>query len=296
MLEALLPRSGGRYLDGTTGGAGHATAILEASSPDGFLYGCDRDEDALQAAGERLARFAGRFELRRGNFADAADWIRTGSLHGVLLDLGVSSHQLDTPERGFSFQHEGPLDMRMDRSGGPTAAELVNGLPAEELARILWNYGDERDSRRIARAIEAERKMRPFTTTAQLANFLERLMPRRGSPTHPATRSFQALRIAVNGELEAVHRGLERLFPLLAPGGRLAVITFHSLEDRIVKDFMRREARDYDFSTPEDHPDFRTPRAPRGIELHRKGIAPTEAETASNPRARSARLRVLERI
>lgn len=295
-LAALRPRSGGHYLDGTVGGAGHARAVLEASSPAGFLFGCDRDADAIQAAGGRLAEFNGRFELRLANYTEAVTWIPAGSLDGVLLDLGVSSHQLDSPGRGFSFQHEGPLDMRMDRRDGPTAADLVNGLPAEELARIFWTLGDERHSRRIARAIEAGRTMRPFTSTLQLAAFIEQLVPRRGARIHPATRVFQALRIAVNDELAAVRQSLAGLFGLLRPGGRLAVITFHSLEDRIVKDFIRTEARDYDVVGDHDHPDFRKPRPARGIELFRKGLVASEAETTVNPRARSARLRVVERV
>lgn len=297
VVTALQPKAHGRYLDGTLGGGGHAEAILEASSPDGFLYGFDRDPAALRAAGDRLDRFRGRTEIHHGDFSGADRWIAPGSLDGILLDLGVSSHQLDTPDRGFSFQQDGPLDMRMDPSGGgPTAADLVNTLPAGELADLFWNLGDERHSRRIAQALVEERRNRPFTTTGQLAASIERVCPRRGSPTHPATRCFQALRIATNGELVSVREGLERAFPLLTAGGRLAVISFHSLEDRIVKDFMRREARDYDFEGPVDHPHLRTPRPPRGRDLARKGMAASDAELAANPRARSARLRVLERL
>jgi 16S rRNA (cytosine1402-N4)-methyltransferase len=295
-LAALRPRSGGRYLDGTVGGAGHSEAILSSSAPDGFLCGCDRDDDALEAAGRRLSVFPGRFELRRGNFSEAAGWIPAGTLDGVLLDLGVSSHQIDSPERGFSFQHDGPLDMRMDRRGGPTAADLVNGLPAEELARIFWKWGEERESRRIARALESERRMRPFTTTLSLAGFIESLVPRRGARLHPATRVFQALRIAVNEELASLEAALPALFNLLRPQGRLAVITFHSLEDRIVKDYFRTEAREYEIRGSYDHPDFRVPRAARGLDLHRRGLVASDEETAANPRSRSARLRVLERI
>ncbi len=297
VVTALQPKAHGRYLDGTLGGGGHAEAILEASSPGGFLYGCDRDPAALRAAGDRLDRFVGRTEIHHGNFSGADQWIAPGSLDGILLDLGVSSHQLDTPDRGFSFQQDGPLDMRMDPTGGgPTAADLVNTLPAGELADLFWSLGDERHSRRIAQALVEERRNRPFTTTGQLAASIERVCPRRGSPTHPATRCFQALRIATNGELASVREGLERAFPLLAPGGRLAVISFQSLEDRIVKEFMRREARDYDFEGPVDHPHLRTPRPARGRDLARKGIVASEAELAANPRARSARLRVLERL
>jgi 16S rRNA (cytosine1402-N4)-methyltransferase len=297
VVTSLQPKAHGRYLDGTLGGGGHASAILEASSPDGFLYGCDRDAEALAAAHDRLKPYGDRFKTRQCNFTEADRWIAPQSLDGVLLDLGVSSHQLDTPERGFSFQKDGPLDMRMDQNGpGPTAADLVNSLPADELADLFWKLGDERHSRKIARAIETERRNRPFTTTGQLAQFIERICPRRGAPTHPATRCFQALRIATNDELTSVQDGLERAFRLLIPGGRLAVISFQSLEDRIVKEFMRREARDYDFEGPEDHPDFRHPRHRRGKELVRKGLVASESELDTNPRARSARLRVLERL
>jgi len=297
VVSALQPKAHGRYLDGTLGGGGHAEAILEASSPDGFLYGCDRDSEALAAASERLKAFSDRLETHHCNFTDADRWIAPHSLDGILLDLGVSSHQLDTPGRGFSFQADGPLDMRMDQNGsGPTAADLVNSLPADQLADLFWRFGDERHSRKIARAIETERRNRPFTSTGQLARFIERICPRRGSPTHPATRCFQALRVATNDELKSVENGLERSFRLLAPGGRLAVISFQSQEDRLVKEFMRREARDYDFDGPEDHPDFRRPRHPRGRELARKGIVASESELSTNPRARSARLRVIERL
>ena len=297
VVTALQPKAHGRYLDGTLGGGGHAEAILEAGSPGGFLYGCDRDPAALRAAGDRLGRFEGRTEIHHGDFSGADQWITPGSLDGILFDLGVSSHQLDTADRGFSFQQDGPLDMRMDPTGGgPTAADLVNTLPAGELADLFWSLGDERHSRRIAQALVEDRRNRPFTTTGQLAASIERVCPRRGSPTHPATRCFQALRIATNGELASVREGLERAFPLLTPGGRLAVISFHSLEDRIVKEFMRREARDYDYEGPVDHPHLRTPRPPRGRELARKGIVASDAELAANPRARSARLRVLERL
>jgi 16S rRNA (cytosine1402-N4)-methyltransferase len=297
VVSALQPKPHGRYLDGTLGGGGHAEAILEASSPDGFLYGCDRDSEALDAVRKRLKPFSDRLETHHCNFTEADQWIAPRSLDGILLDLGVSSHQLDTPGRGFSFQADGPLDMRMDQNGaGPTAADLVNSLPADQLADLFWRFGDERHSRKIARAIETERRNRPFTSTGQLARFIERICPRRGSPTHPATRCFQALRVATNDELKSVEDGLERSFHLLAPGGRLAVISFQSQEDRLVKEFMRREARDYDFDGPEDHPDFRHPRPPRGRELARKGIVASESELDANPRARSARLRIIERL
>ncbi len=295
-LTALRPRAGGQYLDGTLGGAGHARAILEASGPDGFLFGCDQDADAVQTSTERLAAFTHRVELRQVNYSEMGEWIKPNSLDGILLDLGVSSHQLDCPERGFSLQLDGPLDMRMDRRVGLTAANLVNSLSAEELADLFWRLGDERNSRRIARALETERRLRPFVSTLQLASFVEKIVPRNGARIHPATRVFQALRISVNNELDVIGKSIGVLFQMLRPGGRLAVITFQSLEDRIVKTFVRTEAREYDITGDFDHPDFRQPRRPRGIELQRKGWAASDSEIALNPRSRSARLRVIERL
>lgn len=298
VLAALRPRAGGRYFDGCCGGAGHSAAILEASSPTGFLYACDQDGDAVAAATEDLARFAGRFELRRMNFSEAAAWVPNGACDGALLDLGVSSHQLDTAERGFSFQADGPLDMRMDRRRPRTAADLVNQRPPAELAQIFWEYGDERESRRIARAIGEERAMYRIESTRQLATLVARVSPRHGRRVHPATRVFQALRIAVNDELGALESGLAAAMELLKTGGRLAVISFHSLEDRVVKEFMRTECRDYDLppDVAEDLPHLRTPRAPRAVLVNRKPIRPSVRELEINPRARSAQLRVLEKI
>jgi len=298
VLAALRPRAGKRYFDGCCGGAGHGVAILEASAQTGFLFACDRDGDAVAVATERLARFAGRFELRRLNFADLGDWIGVGSCAGALLDLGVSSYQLDTAGRGFSFQQEGPLDMRMDRDQDATAADLVNTLPAEELASIFWEFGDERESRRIARALVRERTMRPFETTTQLAELVEQVCPRRGRRAHPATRVFQALRIAVNDELGSLRRGLRATVEILEPGGRLAVLTFQSLEDRLVREFMRAEAKDYDLpkGCETDQPHLRRERPPRGILVSRKALLPSAAEQAENPRSRSAQLRVIEKL
>jgi 16S rRNA (cytosine1402-N4)-methyltransferase len=260
------------------------------------LYGCDRDGGALEAAGSRLEKFAGRFELRRGNFSDLADWIALTSCDGVLMDLGVSSPQLDRAERGFSFQHDGPLDMRMDDRQQLTAADLINRESAEELARIFWEYGDERDSRRFARAIEHDRAQRRFETTRQLAELIERLVPRYGRKAHPATRVFQALRIAVNDELGSLRQGLTAAVQLLKPGGRLAVITFHSLEDRVVKDYGREKSRDYFYPGQVDVPELRQPRVPELKWVSRKAVLPTERETTENPRSRSAQLRVMEKI
>ena len=295
VLAAMRPQAGGCYGDGTVGGAGHAAAILAASSPTGWLFGCDRDGAAVEAAQARLAEFAGRFEIRRGNHAELAEWVPAGSCDAVLLDLGVSSAQLDRPERGFSFQQDGPLDMRMDTRQPPTAAELVNTASAEELAKIFWELGNERDSRRFAKAIVHDRKERPFGTTRQLAELIERLSPRAGRRTHPATKVFQALRLAVNDEMGSLKRGLVAALTILKPGGRLAVITFHSLEDRVVKDFGRARARDYTFSGGMDVPELREPRTPELRWTNRKAIKPGAAELAENPRSRSAQLRVFEK-
>jgi 16S rRNA (cytosine1402-N4)-methyltransferase len=297
VLTALRPRPTGRYADGTLGGAGHAVQLLAATSPTGWLYGCDRDGAAVEAAQARLAvQFAGRFELRRGNYSELADWVPAGDCDGVLLDLGVSSPQLDRPERGFSFQADGPLDMRMDDRQTLTAADLVNDEEVEALAKIFWEYGDERDSRRFARAIAHDRALRKFTTTRQLAELIERIAPRHGKKAHPATKVFQALRIAVNDEIGSLKRGLAGAVKILRPGGRLAVITFHSLEDRIVKEFGRERTRDYTFDGPVDVPELRRPCAPELKWVSRKAVVPGETELQENPRARSAQLRILEKI
>jgi 16S rRNA (cytosine1402-N4)-methyltransferase len=295
VLDALKPHPGGRYADGTVGGAGHAASILAASSPTGWVSGCDRDGVAVETARKRLAeKFAGRFEIRRGNYSEMAEWIPVASCDGVLLDLGVSSPQLESAERGFSFQHDGPLDMRMDDRQPLTAADLVNSLGAEELATIFWDFGGERDSRRFAKAIVHDRTLRKFETTKQLAELIGRLAPRRGKKTHPATKVFQALRIAVNDEVGSLKRGLEAAVKILKPGGRLAVITFHSLEDRLVKAFGREKTRDYTFSGGVDVPELRQPHVPEMKWVSRKAILPGEVELRENPRARSAQLRVLE--
>lgn len=296
VLAGLQVRPGGRYGDGTLGGAGHAEAILMASGPDGWLEGCDRDSDAVEAARLRLAPFASRCRLHHGDFSRLPEWVATESCDGVLLDLGVSSPQLDQAERGFSFQEEGPLDMRMDRTQDLTAAKLLNELDAAELARILWEFGGERESRRIARAIERERQARKIETTRQLAGLIERLLPRKGRRTHPATRTFQALRIVVNDEIGLLRRGLAAVWTILKPGGRLAVITFHSLEDRTVKEFGRLLARDYAVEGEVDVPELRRPVEPQLRWVSRKAILPSAAELAENPRARSAQLRLMEKI
>jgi 16S rRNA (cytosine1402-N4)-methyltransferase len=296
VLTALSPESGGRYADGTIGGGGHAAAILAASSPNGWLFGCDRDCAAVEAARVQLAEFAGRFEIRQGNFADLAGWLPAGGCDGVLLDLGVSSAQLDAPERGFSFQHDGPLDMRMDTRQTTTAAYLVNSASADELAKLFWELGGERDARKFAKAIVCEREQRQFRTTRQLAELIERLSPRGSRRTHPATKVFQALRLAVNDEIGSLESGLLAALKVLKPGGRLAVITFHSLEDRVVKAFGRARARDYTFTGGVGVPELRAPRTPEVKWLNRRAIKPGAAEVAENPCSRSAQLRVMEKL
>ncbi|MDB6036916.1 MAG: Ribosomal small subunit methyltransferase [Verrucomicrobiales bacterium] len=297
VLSSLKPRPGGRYLDGTVGGAGHASAILEQSSPDGWLWGFDQDADAIEAAGRRLGdRFAGRFELRLASFAVLEQWVPPETCDGVLLDLGVSSPQLDRAERGFSFQNEGPLDMRMDRRNPITAASLVNEAEVEELARIFWEYGGERDSRRIARAIARARGQRRVESTRQLADLIEHEVPRHGQRSHPATKVFQALRIVVNDEIQVLRRGLDACWKVLKPEGVLAVITFHSLEDRIVKEFGRGLARDYEVPGEVDVPELRKPKPPELSWISRKAIQPGDLELRENPRARSAQLRLMRKL
>jgi 16S rRNA (cytosine1402-N4)-methyltransferase len=295
-VAALQPRDGGWYADGTIGGGGHAEAILAASSPTGRLFGCDRDDAAVEAARARLAPYANRVEIRQCNFAELAEWVPERSCDGVLLDLGLSSAQINSAERGFSFQQDGPLDMRADRRQRLTAADLVNELDPEELARMFWRWGGEPESRRIARAIARARKQCRLETTGQLASLIERVLPRCGRRTHPATGVFQALRIAVNDEMSSLESGLAAAVRVLRPGGRLAVISFHSLEDRRVKDFGRARARDYTFTGGVDVPELRVPRPPELKWITRKAVKPSAAEVAANPRSRSAQLRVMERL
>ncbi len=294
VIAGLRVQPGGRYIDATVGGGGHASEILAASAPDGRLLGLDRDPGALEVAGHRLARFEGRWELVQTSFAhlrevaEAHDFFEAD---GILFDLGLSSLQLADEERGFSFMADGPLDMRFDpSSAGPTAADLVNTLSAEALADVLYEYGEERASRRIAEAlIEA----RPLETTRELAEVIEGAVGRRRRRLHPATLTFQALRIAVNDELEAVKAALPQAVGLLRPGARLAVIAFHSLEDRMVKRFMRRESKDC--ICPRELPICTCDHEASLRVITRKPLRPTEEEVARNPRSRSARLRIAER-
>ena len=296
VLDALKPRAGGRYLDGTVGGAGHASRILAASAPDGYLIGFDQDAMAMEAAQARLqAEFAGRFELHRANYSQAREFVAENSCEGALLDLGVSSPQLDRAERGFSFMAEGPLDMRQDQRQSETAAGVVNGWSSEELVKIFWELGGERDSRRLARVIERERAFRKIETTRQLADLIERASPRHGRKSHPATKIFLALRMEVNQELPRLTEGLAACWSALKVGGVLAVITFHSLEDRLVKDFGRGLTRGYDVVGEVDRPEFRKER-PAQARWVTKRAEPSESELAENPRARSAQLRALEKL
>ena len=277
-LELLAVRPGGSYADGTVGLGGHAVEVLRRSAPDGRLLAVDRDPEALERSRERLAEFGPRVRLEHADWRELPALLGDERPQGVLLDLGVSSLQLDTPERGFSFRADGPLDMRMDRTGGPTAAEVVNRMPEDELADVLYHFGEERASRRIARAIVRARQRVHLRTTGELAAVVRGASGRpRGRGLDPATLTFQALRIYVNRELEGLRPALEQIALRLAPGGRLAVIAFHSLEDREVKNAFRDLARG----------DFRL--------LTRKPIRPSDEEVARNPRARSARLRGLER-
>lgn len=300
VLSLLEPRRGGVFVDGTLGGGGHAEALLSLLPPGSKLYGIDRDAAAIQAASSRLASFGERVVPLRGNFFRMGELLKAEgetAVDGILLDLGVSSHQLDTPERGFSYHEDAPLDMRMDASAPLSAYEVVNGYSAEELGRIIRDYGEERYAARVARAIVRTREAEgPISGTVRLAEIIKGAIPaanRREGP-HPARRTFQALRIEVNGELEGLGQAIEAAHGLLRPGGRMAVITFHSLEDRIVKQAFRR------FENPcvcdPGAPVCICGRNPTARVLTRKPLTAGEAELAENPRARSAKLRGIEKL
>jgi 16S rRNA (cytosine1402-N4)-methyltransferase len=294
VVDGLKTEPGGRYIDATVGGGGHAYELLAASSPDGQLLGLDRDPAALEIANARLAGYDARFELAHSSFARLAEVAAAHDfvpVDGILLDLGLSSLQLADADRGFSFLADGPLDMRFDpTSGGRTAADLVNHLSSEELADILYRYGEERQSRRIARAIVGAR---PLHTTRELADVIVQAVGRRRDRLHPATLAFQALRIAVNDELTALERALPQAVRLLVPGGRLVVIAFHSLEDRIVKRFLRRESRNC--ICPPELPICTCDHQATLNVITRQPVRPTDEEIRFNPRSRSARLRIAER-
>jgi 16S rRNA (cytosine1402-N4)-methyltransferase len=292
IIHALSPRAGGRYIDGTLGAGGHAAGILEASAPDGELLGLDLDPQALVIARERLSGFGERTHIIRASYLEMAEQARSlgwEQVDGIVLDLGLSSMQLDTAERGFSFLQDGPLDMRFDPMLGSSAADLLNSLDEAELADILFRYGEERLSRRIARAIVNHR---PLSTTRELADLVLKTIGKR-ERIHPATRTFQALRIAVNSELEAVERVLPQAVKMLKQGGRLAVISFHSLEDRIVKTYFRYEGRDC--ICPPQQPVCTCEHRAQITEINRKPIEASPEEVARNSRARSAKLRIVEK-
>jgi len=300
VLADLAPRDGGIYLDATFGGGGYAGAILAAAACT--VWAIDRDPEAIARGAALAARHPGRLHLLHGAFADMMDLLGAhgvSALDGIVFDLGVSSFQIDDPGRGFSFRHDGPLDMRMARAG-TSAADLVNTLSERELADTLYELGEERASRRIAKAIVAARAEAPITTTGRLASIIRAVLPPDRSGHHPATRSFQALRIRVNDELGQIERALEQAARLLAPGGRLVVVSFHSLEDRLVKRFMAEAAGRTPAPSRHD-PAGLLARGDAGFRLvatrSKPGAAkPGEAETDANPRARSARLRAMERL
>lgn len=299
-MQSLALSDGGVYVDGTLGGGGHSEGILMATGPTGRVIGIDQDDEALAAAGARLAVYGERFVACKSNFAEMADvlaGLQVDGVDGVLLDIGVSSHQLDDAGRGFSYMQDGPLDMRMNQSGGRTAADLLAEASAGELADIIYRYGEERFSRRIAARIVAKREEQPITGTLQLADIVRSAIPaakRRHEEQHPAKRTFQALRIAVNDELGVLERGLRAAFAALRPGGRLSVITFHSLEDRIVKEYFVSLARGCD--CPPEFPICVCGKKPQARIINRKPVTASAAELEENPRARSAKLRTVEKL
>ncbi len=299
VLRFLQPRPGGYYIDGTVGGGGHTAAILERSAPDGRVLGIDTDVQALARVRERLTEYVenGRLVLKHGNFAELGRLTHeagVASVQGVLLDLGFSSDQMEDPQRGFSFSVDGPLDMRLDSSLEVSAADLVNTASERQLADIFWRYGEEARSRRLARRIVQERAKRAITRTTQLAALVAAGVPYKPGAIHPATKVFQALRIAVNSELERLETTLPQVVDVLQRGGRMVIISFHSLEDRMVKEFMRREATDC----------LCPPRVPVCVCGHKarvrlltpKPLVPTAQEIERNPRARSAKLRAAESV
>ncbi len=299
VLDLLAPERGGIFVDGTLGGGGHAEAVLSHLPAEGRLIGIDRDSTAIQAASERLSPYGDRFQAVKGNFFDMPALLAEQGVHqvdGILLDLGVSSYQLDTPERGFSYHEDAPLDMRMDESAPLCAYQVVNEYSQEALKGIIWDYGEERYAGRIAGAIVRARAQKPIASTLELAQIIKNAIPaanRREGP-HPARRTFQALRIAVNGELDGLDRAISQAHDLLSPGGRMAVITFHSLEDRIIKNAFRQF----------EHPCTCDPRAPIctcGKKptvriLTKKPLVAGPEELEYNPRSRSAKLRGIEKL
>ncbi len=295
VLEALRPRSGGVYVDCTFGRGGHAVALLERIGPEGIVIGLDKDPEAV-ATGRKLAEKDARLHIHRGPFSGLAQVAKAeevfGRVDGILFDLGVSSPQLDAAGRGFSFRRNGPLDMRMDPDAGPSAAEWINSVREMELTQVLKTFGEERYAKRVAAAIVRARRAEPISTTSQLAEIVASAIPVRERSKDPATRTFQAIRIHINRELEEIQQALGQVIHVLAVGGRLAVISFHSLEDRLVKRFIRDLARGD--RLPRDLPVPESALEPR-LRPVGKAIRPSETEVARNPRARSAILRIAEK-
>lgn len=299
VIHYLNPRTGGVYLDGTLGGGGHARLILERCTPGGMLIGIDQDQEALRATGQRLAEFGASAQLVHGNFGELEthlDRLGISTLDGFILDIGVSSHQLDSGNRGFSFQHDAPLDMRMDTSQGDTAADLLNELPEQELERIIRDYGEERWAKRIASFIAHARSETPITGTFQLVDIIKGAVPKAkwDERIHPATRTFQGIRIAVNRELENLEKGLRAALDRLGPGGRGVVISFHSLEDRIVKHIFREYTTGC--TCPRNLPVCVCTSRPRVRILTSRPVTASDAEISGNPRSRSAKLRAAEKL
>jgi 16S rRNA (cytosine1402-N4)-methyltransferase len=297
-VDLLAPRSGGVYVDGTLGGGGHAEEVLKRSAPDGIIIGLDQDKEAVARSGERLAEYGARALLRQANFRDLAQVLaelKIERVDGVLLDLGLSWFHLRSPERGFSFMSDGPLDMRMDAGRTTTAADLVNTLSRNDLTRIIREYGEDNRAYAIAKAIERARDREPITRTTQLSQIISSVFPtyppRR---IHPATLTFQALRIAVNDELDALREGLDQAIGLLRPGGRIAVISFHSLEDRIVKQAFVAHAKGC--VCPPRLPVCRCGKKPDLKVLTKRPVMASEREVMENPAARSAKLRAAEKV
>jgi 16S rRNA (cytosine1402-N4)-methyltransferase len=294
IIHALQPRNGGRYVDGTLGAGGHARGILEACAPDGQLLGLDVDPQALAIARETLAPYEGRVHLAQASHITLSEQLaslRWDAIDGIVLDLGASSMQFDNAQRGFSFMQDGPLDMRFGVNAVMSAADIVNTFEERELADIIFKYGEDRDSRKIARAIV---QARPLHTTGELVAVIEKASPRRGDKTHPATQTFQALRIVVNEELAAVEITLPQAVAALKSGGRCAVISFHSLEDRIVKEYFREQSKD--LINPPYEKIYEVERKAVVKLVNKKPILSGEEELRDNPRARSAKLRVIEKL
>lgn len=297
VMELLKPRAHGIYLDGTLGGGGHAEQILMLSGPDGSLLGLDWDEEAITATQRRLKGFGNRLVTRRANFREAREILKEigwGKVNGILLDLGLSSHHIESPERGFSFQLGARLDMRMDRRQSLDAYQVVNTFSVSELERILREYGEEPLAHRIALAIDSERKRKEIGTARELAQIVARVVGKKRSRLHPATKTFQALRIAVNGELENLDAFLEDSYELLLSRGRMVVISFHSLEDRLVKKSFRKWSKSC--LCPPKIPFCRCGWSQKTRLLTSRPLSPSQEEVRINPRARSAKLRAVERL